>query len=551
MLTSYHTLAYVASNLNPRLAGLEIVEAFTQDKDTLALRFDKLEEMLIVSCDRALNTLHLRPHFARARANTTDVLGKSVGKRIAGISIHPVDRVLFFRLDSGERLDARFFGAKANVVLVDGGGVVVDAFKDVKVLLGSTADYRTGEILYDIDLLRKRLEKPALTSVAAMMKEEYPTLGSDLVKEILHRAGVPQNSGSIGLTGGHVQSIQSAMSSVLTDLASPVPRVYISPEPAVCWFSLVPFRHLGKVQERVFDDVHTAIGFYISRLRSSASVNEHKHSLRGKLHQKLIKAQRTLAVLAAERNNARPEEYQRLGELLMTHMNLSRKGDSRIAIEDPAGVVEIHLDPKLTPVQNAQKFFEKAKRSRLAHEQASRRRIMLQETEELAARLLAILDAANTREGVKQFLAENRRELEKLGIGEKSDARQQLPFRVFTVDGGFEVWAGKSSKNNDQLTLKHAQPDDLWFHARGAAGSHVVLKVKSGKGEPGKKAKEQAAGIAAYFSKMKNAKMVPVAMTERKYVRKPKGTAPGSVLVEREKVIFAQPSLPNNVQEQE
>jgi len=103
---------------------------------------------------------------------------------------------------------------------------------------------------------------------------------------------------------------------------------------------------------------------------------------------------------------------------------------------------------------------------------------------------------------------------------------------------------GKSSANNDLLTLHYTKPDDLWFHARGASGSHVVLKTRSHAGEPGRKAREQAAGIAAYYSKMKNASMVPVAMTLRKYVRKPKGSAAGTVVIEREKVIFAEPALP-------
>jgi predicted ribosome quality control (RQC) complex YloA/Tae2 family protein len=93
--------------------------------------------------------------------------------------------------------------------------------------------------------------------------------------------------------------------------------------------------------------------------------------------------------------------------------------------------------------------------------------------------------------------------------------------------------------------MKHAKPSDLWFHARGSSGSHVILKVNTGKGEPGKKAKGQAAAIAAYYSKMKNATMVPVAMTEKKYVRKPKGAPPGTVVLEREKVIFAEPALPD------
>jgi predicted ribosome quality control (RQC) complex YloA/Tae2 family protein len=112
------------------------------------------------------------------------------------------------------------------------------------------------------------------------------------------------------------------------------------------------------------------------------------------------------------------------------------------------------------------------------------------------------------------------------------------------VDGGFEVWAGKNGANNDLLTLRYAKPDDLWFHARGGSGSHVVLKVHSGKGEPGKKACEQAAAIAAFYSKLKNSGTVAVAMTEKRFVRKPRGAPAGTVTIEREKVLFARPALP-------
>ena len=72
----------------------------------------------------------------------------------------------------------------------------------------------------------------------------------------------------------------------------------------------------------------------------------------------------------------------------------------------------------------------------------------------------------------------------------------------------------------------------------------MLLRLASGKGEPGKKAKEQAAAIAAYYSKMRNASLVPVAMTEKKYVRKPKGAPAGTVVLERERVLFVTPSLP-------
>ena len=206
----------------------------------------------------------------------------------------------------------------------------------------------------------------------------------------------------------------------------------------------------------------------------------------------------------------------------------------------------IPVDPRFSPVQNAQGYFEKAKKSRLAYNESRQRLGELRKSATLAESLLGKAEAVQTKEELNRFMIDKASDLDRFGIGEKAKEREQLPFRIFTVDGGFEVWAGKSSRNNDELTMKYAKPNDLWFHARGASGSHVILKTNSGRGEPGKKAREQAAAIAAYYSKMKNAKMVPVAMTEKKHVHKPKGSAPGSVSLEREKVIFAEPALPEN-----
>jgi predicted ribosome quality control (RQC) complex YloA/Tae2 family protein len=207
--------------------------------------------------------------------------------------------------------------------------------------------------------------------------------------------------------------------------------------------------------------------------------------------------------------------------------------------------VEVPLDARLSLSQNAQKYFQKAKRSKSAGVEARKRLERLSGRCERAASLLATLSVVEDPEALTSFLKEHASAMEEFGIGEKGEPREAPLFRVFTVDGGFEVLAGKSSENNDLLTLRHAKPNDLWFHARGSSGSHVILRINSAPGTPGKRAKEQAAAIAAYYSKMKTARLVPVAMTERKYVRKPRGAKPGSVAIEREQVIFAVPRLPS------
>ncbi len=99
---------------------------------------------------------------------------------------------------------------------------------------------------------------------------------------------------------------------------------------------------------------------------------------------------------------------------------------------------------------------------------------------------------------------------------------------------------GRNAENNDLLTLKYAFKEDLWLHAKDVSGSHVVIKYQSGKNFP-KPVIEKAAEIAAFHSKRKADTLVPVTVTPKKFVRKPKGFAAGKVIVEREEVVLVQP----------
>lgn len=116
--------------------------------------------------------------------------------------------------------------------------------------------------------------------------------------------------------------------------------------------------------------------------------------------------------------------------------------------------------------------------------------------------------------------------------------------RRFMLPGGWEVLIGRSNRENDLLTHKVARPEDLWFHARGAAGSHVILRVPTRGARPSKQVIEQTASIAAYFSKARTSAMVPVVYTEKRYVRKPRKGTPGLAVCLREKVVMVKPEVP-------
>jgi predicted ribosome quality control (RQC) complex YloA/Tae2 family protein len=109
--------------------------------------------------------------------------------------------------------------------------------------------------------------------------------------------------------------------------------------------------------------------------------------------------------------------------------------------------------------------------------------------------------------------------------------------------GKYEIWSGKSAKSNDQLT-SHAHKEDIWLHARGVAGSHTVIRMGNNKDFPPQQVLLKAASYAAYYSKARGMKSAPVMYTKCKYVRKPKGAAPGAVVVEREEVLMVPPMKP-------
>lgn len=541
MLTNYHTLSYVVSTLSPRITGAVLSKAYTQVKGELVLAFEGVGTV-VVACQPRAGFVYLHLNHTRARRNSTDVLRKAAQQRVAQVGMHGSDRIATIRLEGGDALWLMMFGSNPNVFLVDPAGRIIDAFKDARAHSGRTLTMSDSDVPYDPALLDSALDSQPRRTPQFVIKGVYPTLGPLLAREIACRAGVAPGTTIAELGDATREAIREAFTAVVSELGTPAPRIYFEAAETPVEFSLIRLNHLGHLQQKMFDDIHEAIRFFLMSRRRATMNSQRQRTLGTRLINERLKLSRTIAAIEQDiEGPARADQYERYGSLLMAHLGTFQRGDTEVHIEGEG--VEIPLLPQLTPIQNAQRYFEKARKSHAARvegiERINRLKLRLKET-------TAALDDLDSGLDDTAFAEKHATVLKALGIGERGKMHEPPPFRVFTVDGGFVVWAGKNSANNDLLTLKHARPQDLWFHARGAGGSHVVLKLGSGKGQPGKKAIAQAAGIAAYYSKMKNASLVPVAMTERKYVRKPKGAPAGAVVIEREKTIFAAPALPSH-----
>lgn len=552
MISNYYTLSLVARGLNTQIAGAAIEEVFSQNKNELVMAISG-GNFLLISCDPASNYVYLRTSFPRAKKNTIDLFPRLVGGVIRSVSLHPFDRELKIITDRSEELLVRLYGSKANALLVDSHRTVLDAFLHPKEHLASRAEEALPSRPFPADAaaFRDQLSSIGHLSAFAALKAMVPLMGSLLVRELFARSGLDERAVAAEITALHAQALYNHTRTILAELIdSPSPRIY-KEEGHPVRFAVVELRQFRDLETEQFDSVHHAIRIFLSSSHRERSFHTERDQAIARLRSEKERIERTTAKITQEEKDSadRSALSELRGKLLMANLHAVRKGDETVKLENVFSPereeVEIPLEAGLSPAKNAERYFARARKSRLSLDDQEKHKQGYRDRYDEVIRLLGLLEHVQTPEQWREFSSAHAKESGgRSGKGKNGAGTDVVPFRVFTVEGGFQVWAGKSSENNDMLTTKYARPNDLWFHARGSGGSHVVLRMGTGKGEISRRAKEQAASIAAYYSKMKNAGLVPVAMTERKYVHKRKGSPAGTVMVDRETVLMVPPRLP-------
>ncbi|MBI4550939.1 MAG: DUF814 domain-containing protein, partial [Candidatus Latescibacteria bacterium] len=252
---------------------------------------------------------------------------------------------------------------------------------------------------------------------------------------------------------------------------------------------------------------------------------------------------------------ARGDEFRKYGDLLTAHLSVLRRGQPEAAVPDlydpGQSLLRIPLDPALSPADNAKAYFKHAKKARdgraIIERRLAQARERLERVRTLRGRMEGELGAGVVervhRECVRwELIRESRDGTKATGRPKpKRKAGDIHPRRFLTADG-WVVLVGRNDRENEVLT-KTAAPDDLWFHARGIGGSHVILRREGRKAMPSQAARYEAACVAAYFSKARGSTTVAVDYTERRYVRKQKDGKPGQVVFTHEKTLFVEPKL--------
>jgi len=289
-----------------------------------------------------------------------------------------------------------------------------------------------------------------------------------------------------------------------------------------------------------------AAGEQLLRSQADALLAERREQLARALAGARTRLERRLA--AVEGDLARGDEVSALrrnGSLVLSNLHLLRRGAALATVldtsSDPPKDIALKLDPRISPTEQAERWFQRARKlergSAIAGARVAETRGKLNAVRALAERLATADPVA--LEAIASEAAARGVEIAAVPAAEPTrrarPAPKRLPYREFSGSGGRTIRVGRGAADNDELTLHHARPHDLWLHARDDSGAHVVVPLERGEDCPSELLCD-AATLAAHFSQARGNAGVDVTYVARRYVRKPRKSPAGLVSVERAKV---------------
>ena len=231
------------------------------------------------------------------------------------------------------------------------------------------------------------------------------------------------------------------------------------------------------------------------------------------------------------------------GELIHANIRMIEKGMSSVILEnyyDNNSPMEVKLDPRLSPNQNAQHYFSEYRKADTAERMLKK---LIEKGEAELSYIESVFDLLS-RARTDDEIVSIRDELVSQGYLKNHRQKNQKPIKIapkeYISTDGFRILCGRNNLQNDKLTFKDSRKNDIWFHTQKIHGSHTVIITEGREVPPS--TLEQAALIAAYNSKARDSSLVPVDYTEIKNVKKPSGAAPGKVIYEHYKTAYVRPA---------
>ena len=540
MLRNYFTLYHAAMELHERLAGGQLSEIYSEHKNEATLDFitpDGRHMQLVVITHTPHLCLYTREGVKKKARDSASLMSELSMHPVKGVAISPSDREIHIHFAGDTSLVLQLFSSNTNFFLVREKHII-NAFKHKSTLVGQPFESGNDspQILRALEsfamnkaLFLEQFGRQQAESIEEKITAILPGFDRTLVQELLQRAGKDENP----------DALFTAFQSLFFELLDP--QVTVSEkEDGEPEFTLL---HTALATGRSFDSVLDGLAHYSMVMRRFLETKEELKGIRAKLLRQLGKTRKSLEGFNPELLEGFARNYEQCGHLLMAALYQPRSDRKSITVENifEAGAPNkiIALKEALTLQKNAEEYFSKASKTRGKLKAMEERHTLLRKEKVALEELLAATESISSPKEARRFIEQQSVNPAKSGNPALKNIRTAPPFRTINLSTSITLFVGKNAANNELLTFSNTRPNDIWLHARGAAGSHCVLK---GTTLDNIGAIRQAAEIAAWYSAAKHSALVPVIYTLKKFVRRGKKLAPGQVIVEREEVLLVKPS---------
>lgn len=546
----YLTLKRQADYLSSYLLKGVIEESYSQKKNeqiiVIKSASGKILE-LILSADALFPFIILRPAQKRARLSTT-VMPDLIGKTITQITISDMDRILSFSFaETDEIFKCQFFRHQTNFFLINRNNIIKNAFKHQKkyshmtfqiaeskkidpLKISSDELFHTVEVFPDLPF--SQFLKKNVLYISPLVSQEM-TLRTQLNFDVFLK----------DLNHSELNFFLSELQKFILHCLSDAPRVYLDNNHPVC-FALSELHLYRNYSYQIFETINDALIFYIFNRLKSDRQQKQIERIQTLIDKKLRQLDEFIGQLSQfPDEQLQRKNFQKMGELLLAHLNRIPAGVGSVEVPDLFDIqqkpLRISLDPTLSPQENAERYFQKA---REVSTKIRKRKEKLKFLQQQKKQIIHLKEAISHQPDTKnlQRIEQKLVELHLMQTDEEKMREIYRPYRQYFYEN-WEIWVGKNARDNDQMTFKSAHKEDLWLHAQGVSGSHVIIRKVPHQQDPPKSVLEYAARLAATYSHARHSTYVPVIYTRVKYVRKPRGSEPGVVIPERTKSIFVEP----------
>ena len=566
---------FLTKELKDELCGARVSQIHQPNRDELivAVRTFNGNKKLLISARANSPRVNFTDNAPENPASPP-MLCMLLRKRLGGAKIFDVrqpdlERIVFIDFDATNDLGdpvrltlaVEIMGKYSNVIFIDEDGTIIDALKRVDPTMTTQRLVLPG----------MKYELPPAQNKLSMLKCEPSEIVKAIVDserpEKLNKAILNAVQGVSPIVCREIEYLITSGQEIYTDEFNSqyMKRLdyYIAKlTNAVREFNGVPYcvsEPKGKPKDISFMGItQYGTAMTVKRAESFSQLLDSFYLERDRADRMKVKGQDLLKLLtnASERisrkiNTQRAElkqcadrEKLRIyGDLLQANLYRIEKGSPFVDLEnfydENMSVVRIKLDPSKSGSQNAQKYYKDYRKAKTAEQ-------ILTEQIDLAEKELIYIDNvfdSLSRAETERELSEIRAELVQTGYikskGNKGREQKPLPPLKFKTSDGFEVLVGRNNRQNDTLTLKTANNNDIWFHTKDIPGSHTIL-VTNGR-EPTDTAILETAKIAAYHSKGKDSSQVPVDYTQIRNVSKPQGAKPGMVIFVKNRTVYVTP----------